>query len=83
MFVGKGTHFYPKANIAQFEIEENEIKIGDTILIKGVTTGELQMILSEMFVNENSTQKAIAGDICTVKVPFRIRLSDKLYKILD
>ncbi len=83
MFVGKGTHFYPKANIAQFEIEENEIKIGDTILIKGSTTGEQQMILSEMFVNENSTQKAIAGDICTFKVPFRIRLSDKLYKILD
>jgi len=83
MFVGKGTHFYPKATIAQFEIEENEIKIGDTILIKGSTTGEQQMILSEMFVNENSAQKAIAGDICTFKVPFRIRLSDKLYKILD
>ena len=83
MFVGKGTHFYPKANIAQFEIEENEIKIGDTILIKGSTTGEQQMILSEMFVNENGTQKAIAGDICTFKVPFRIRLSDKLYKIVE
>ena len=83
MFVGKGTHFYPKATIAQFEIEENEIKIGDTILIKGSTTGEQQMILSEMFVNENSAQKAIAGDICTFKVPFRIRLSDKLYKILE
>jgi UPF0176 protein len=65
MFVGKGTHFYPKASIAQFEIEENEIKIGDTILIKGTTTGEQQMLLSEMFVNENAAQKAIAGDICT------------------
>jgi UPF0176 protein len=83
MFVGKGTHFYPKASIAQFEIEENEIKIGDTILIKGTTTGEQQMLLSEMFVNENAAEKAIAGDICTFKVLFRIRLSDKLYKILD
>jgi UPF0176 protein len=82
IFIGKGTHFYPKASIAQFEIEENEINIGDTILIKGSTTGEQQLLLSEMFVNENAAQKAIAGDICTFKVPFRIRLSDKLYKVL-
>ena len=81
-YIGKGTHFYPKANIAQFEIEEGKIKIGDTILIKGGTTGEQQMLLSEMFVNENAAQKAFAGDICTFKVPFRIRLSDKLYKVL-
>jgi UPF0176 protein len=83
MFVGKGTHFYPKANIAQFGIEENEIKIGDTILIKGKTTGEQQLLLSEMFVNEHAAQKAIIGDICTFKVPFRIRLSDKIYKIIE
>jgi UPF0176 protein len=83
MFIGKGTHFYPKASIAQFDIQENEINIGDKILIKGKTTGEQQMLLSEIFVNENRAQKAIAGDICTFKVPFRIRLSDKLYKVIE
>ena len=36
-----------------------------------------------VFVNENTAQKAIAGDICTFKVPFRIRLSDKIYKIIE
>lgn len=82
-YIGKGTHFFPKANIAQFLIEENEIKIGDTILIKGSTTGEQQIILDEIFVNEMASAKAVAGDTCTFKVPFRIRLSDKLYKILN
>ena len=80
-YIGKGTHFYPKANIGQFLIEENEIKIGDTILIKGCTTGEQQMVLDEMFVNEMATEKAVSGDTCTFKLPFRIRLSDKLYVI--
>ena len=82
-YIGKGTHFFPKANIAQFLIEENEIKIGDKILIKGTTTGEQQFILEEMFVNEIASEKAVSGHTCTFKVPFRIRLSDKLYKILD
>jgi UPF0176 protein len=82
-YIGKGTHFYPKASIAQFLIEENEIKIGDKILIKGSTTGEQQLILEEIFVNEIASEKAVSGDTFTFKVPFRIRLSDKLYKILE
>ena len=83
IYIGKGTHFFPKATIAQFLIEENEIKIGDTILIKGSTTGEQQILLDEIFVEEMAAAKAVAGDTCTFKVPFRIRLSDKLYKIIE
>jgi len=41
------------------------------------------MIIEEMFVNEMASEKAVPGDTCTFKLPFRIRLSDKLYKILD
>jgi UPF0176 protein len=82
-YIGKGTHFFPKPSIAQFLIEENEINIGDTILIKGATTGEQQLILTEMFVNETASAKGLAGETCTFKVPFRIRLSDKLYKITE
>ena len=69
--------------IAQFLIEEGEIKIGDKILIKGTTTGEQQIIIEEMFVNDIAATIAASGDTCTFKLPFRIRLSDKLYKVLD
>jgi UPF0176 protein len=82
-YIGKGTHFFPKPSIAQFLIEENEIKIGDKILIIGSTTGEQELILKEIFVNEIASKKAVSGDDCTFKIPFRIRLSDKLYKILE
>ena len=81
-YLGKGTHFFPKTSIAQFLIEENEIKIGDTVLIKGSTTGEQQLIINEIFVNEIASDQAVVGETCTFKVPFRIRLSDKIYKII-
>jgi UPF0176 protein len=80
-YIGKGTHFYPKPSIGQFLIEENELKVGDIIVIKGMTTGEEQLTITEMLVNDLVATKAVAGDICTFKLPFRIRLSDKLYKI--
>lgn len=82
-YIGRGTHFYPKPSIGQFTIEENEINIGDTILIKGMTTGEQKLVLTEMLVNDKTADKAVLNDICTFKLPFRIRLSDKLYKVLD
>jgi UPF0176 protein len=61
--------------------EENQINVADKILIKGSTTGEQELIIEEMFINEIASAKAIVGDTCTFKLPFRIRLSDKLYKI--
>lgn len=82
-YIGKGTHFFPKPSVGQFTIEENEIKIGDTILIKGMTTGEQQLVITEMQVNDAKADKAVAGDVCTFQLPFRIRLSDKLYKVLN
>ena len=83
IYIGKGTHFFPKPSIGQFLVEQNEIKIGDTILIKGSTTGEQKVVIEEMLVNDLAKEKAVSGDTCTFKLPFRIRLSDKLYKIID
>ncbi|MGG7034843.1 MAG: rhodanese-related sulfurtransferase [Flavobacterium sp.] len=82
-YIGKGTHFFPKSNIGQFLIEEGEIQVGDTILIKGITTGEQTMVIEEMYVNGILGDIAIANDNVTFQLPFRIRLSDKLYKILS
>ena len=79
--VGKGIHFFPKASIGQFYIEKNEIAVGDKILIVGPTTGSQEMTIKEMFVDDLSCEKAVAGNVVSFKLPFRIRLSDKLYRI--
>lgn len=83
VYIGKGTHFYQKAGIGEFKIEAYDIKKGDTILITGPSTGAQEMTIDEMFVNEAAADKATRGDSCTIKLPFRIRLSDKLYKIVE
>jgi putative protease len=36
-----------------------------------------------MFVRDITAEKATKGDDCTLKLPFRIRMSDKLYKIVE
>ncbi|WP_438712619.1 peptidase U32 family protein [Aquimarina muelleri] len=82
VYIGKGQHYFPKNKIGEFKIEAYDVSIGDTILITGPTTGTKEFELTEMFVNNEPLKKAKKGDSCTIPLDFRIRLSDKLYKIV-
>jgi UPF0176 protein len=83
LYLGKVVHYFVKAQIAQFEIEENEIKIGEKLLIKGKTTGNQEIVINEIFMNQMAVKSASAGDSFTMKIDFRVRLSDKIYKIVE
>lgn len=82
VYVGKGVHYFPKPSISEFKIEAFDIKIGDKLLITGPTTGVKEFELTEMLVNDTKSEVAKKGDSCTIPTGFRIRLSDKLYKIV-
>ncbi|RKF05221.1 putative protease [Tenacibaculum lutimaris] len=82
VYLGKGMHYFPKAEIGEFKIEAYDLAVGDTLLITGPTTGAQEMELKSMFVNDKEAQTATKGDEVTMKLDFRIRPSDKLYKIV-
>ena len=82
VLIGKAEHYYTKSKIAQFLIENNELSVGDEVLISGPTTGEENLTITQLFIKGSFCESAEAGDQITFEIPFRIRLSDKLYKIL-
>lgn len=83
VYIGKGRHFYPKSNIAEFLIEAYDLTVGDRVLIQGPTTGSQEMILESMRVDEKpNSDKASKADVVTFKTNFKVRPSDKLYKIV-
>jgi len=82
VFLGKGVHYFPKAQVGEFRIDAYDLKIGDTILVTGPTTGAKEMELTSMLVNDEKKDEAKKGDSVTIKLDFRIRQSDKLYKIV-
>lgn len=83
VYIGKGVHFFPKAKIGEFKIEAYDIAIGDTILVTGATTGAQELEITDMMVNDEKLNKGTKGDSVTIPLPFRIRQSDKLYKIVE
>lgn len=82
VYIGKGRHFYPKTKIGEFEIEAYSLNVGDKILIQGPTTGSQEAEVSSMMVDDIPAQKAKKGDILTLPIGFKIRPSDKLYKVV-
>jgi UPF0176 protein len=83
VLLGKAEHYYVKAQVGLFVIENQELNIGDRILISGPTTGNQEMVLEKMLVNGTENPVAKVGDKVTFEVPFRVRLSDKLFKIIS
>lgn len=83
VYVGKGVHYFPKAKIGEFKIEAYDVSLGDTILITGPTTGAKEFELKEMLVNDKPQEKGTKGDAITIPLDFRVRPSDKLYKIVE
>ncbi|MHA6696869.1 peptidase U32 family protein [Chryseobacterium sp. A301] len=84
VYIGKGRHFYPKSNVAEFLIEAYDLSVGDKILIQGPTTGSQEMVVERMLIDEKGeAEKASKADVITFKTEFRVRPSDKLYKIVE
>lgn len=81
--VGKAEHYFTKAGVGQFILESDTLALGDQIAIVGPTTGDERLTLEKMMVNGQEVESAKVGDKLTLAIPFRVRVSDQLYKILD
>ncbi len=82
VYIGKGRHFYPKANVGEFLIEAYDLKIGDKILVTGPTTGARETVVNSLMVEDTPAETATKGDKITLPLDFKIRPSDKLYKLV-
>jgi putative protease len=78
--IGKVTHYFGKASVAIIQITQGELKVGDTIHLKGHTSDFTEKIDS-MQVEHQSVQKASPGESVGVKVNQHAREHDVVYKI--
>lgn len=78
--VGTISNFFSKIGVAAISITYGELKIGDTIKIKGSTT-DLTQTIETMEIDRNPVPSAGAGQSVGIKVKERVRPSDLVYKV--
>ena len=83
IYVGKGSRYYPKINVAEFIIETGSIKPGDTLMITGHHCGMIKEKAETLTVNGKQSHEAVKGDKITFPFGTKITAHDKLYKIVD
>jgi putative protease len=82
VYIGKGVHYFPRAGVAEFKVEAQNIKVGDKILITGPTTGVIETEITEMMIDEKPADEANRGVNITFPIKEKVRRSDKLYKLV-
>ncbi|MCX6253917.1 MAG: U32 family peptidase [Bacteroidia bacterium] len=83
VYLGKITNFFTKLNVAEIKLENGDLNKGDIILITGPTTGVVEYNIDEIRVDLKVTEKAMKGELCSIKTPDYLRRSDKVYKWVD
>ncbi|UCF70696.1 MAG: hypothetical protein JSW49_10980 [candidate division WOR-3 bacterium] len=80
--IGKIVHYFNKISVGIIEITEGELKVGDTIHIKGHTSDFNQQI-SSMQIEHQAVEKAKKGDSVGVKVDSPVHEHDQVYLVTE
>lgn len=83
IYIGKITNYFTKLNVAEIKLENGNLGKGETILITGPTTGVVEYLIDEIRVDLKVTDKALKGELCSIKTSEYLRRSDKVYKWVD
>lgn len=78
-YAAKCTKYYSKLGVGEFLMEAAELRPGQEVVIIGPTTGALITRVEEIHLNSGSVDVASKGDLFAIKVPAKVRLSDRLY----
>lgn len=79
VYAAKTIKYFSKIGVAEFQVEAHEIKVGDTLLITGPTTGALRFDCTEIRYDLKCVSSAEKGWRISIPVPEKVRPSDKLF----
>jgi putative protease len=82
LYVGKVIKYFSKLGVAEFLIETQSLRNSEKVLITGPTTGAQTFAAKDIRVELNPVDAAEKGERFSMKVPEKVRPSDKLYKLV-
>ncbi len=80
--IGVVTHYFGKITVAIIKIEEEGLKTGDTVHLKGHTSDFTQKVES-MELEHKTIQEAKVGESIGIKVSEHAREGDVVYKVIE
>lgn len=82
-YIGKVTNYFSKLQVAEILIDTQDMRINDSILIIGPTTGVYEDSVQEIRVDLNAVEIAEKGTFCSIPVKEVVRRGDKVYRWIE
>jgi len=79
--IGHVSHYFDHISVAAVEITGGTVEVGDTLHFKGNTT-DFETKVDSMQIEHESVQKVKAGDSIGIKVAEKVRIHDKVFKVI-
>ena len=78
--IGRITHYYSHLSVGIIELTGGELKVGDTIHIKGKHTDFTQAVDS-IQIEHQSVPRAEKGKVVGIKVKDKVREHDQVFRV--
>jgi len=80
ILIGKVTHYFPNIGVAVLQLS-GELKVGDRVLIIGITT-DLSQAVTSMEIEHRKVSSVGAGTEVALEVAEPVRKGDQVYRIV-
>ncbi|MEW5902385.1 MAG: hypothetical protein AB1715_13050 [Acidobacteriota bacterium] len=80
--IGRITHYYSRIGVGVVELTKGDLKVGETIHIKGHTT-DLYQKVDSMQVEHAAVQSAAKGESIGLHVESQVREHDIVFKVTE
>ena len=78
-FVGTVNNFFSRLSVAEIYLNSGTLKVGDTVIFIGQTTGALEVEIKELRLDVAPVPSVKKGDVFSMPVPSVVRRGDKVY----
>lgn len=84
VYLGKVTNFFKKIGVMELKLETDGVVVGEQIVAMGPTSGVVEQVVETICDdNRQNVMSAQKGQVVAIPMPSRLRLNDKVYKIVD
>ncbi len=77
--IGLVSKYYSKINVAEIDLKEGGISIGNEIMVIGPTTGVEKTVVTEIRFENKTVSSANKNDLVSIPFPVKVRKNDKVF----
>lgn len=81
--IGPVVNYYRRPGVAEIAVQARSLRLGETVLIQGPTTGSIEVVVEELQIEHQVVDQAPQGSHVALRTPQAVRRNDLVYAVVD